>query len=63
MYGGKGGAIFGTATAVTGVAGVALLPDTGNSLLQTIISIAAITAGIIMVGSFVFTRIFAKLYR
>lgn len=62
MYGGLGGgeAVLGAATTV---AGIAVLPNTGGSLVLTVLTIATIAAGSLVTGSFVVTRVVTKLNR
>jgi hypothetical protein len=51
-----------TGTAST-VAGIAVLPYTGGNTLLAILSIVGITAGALVVGSFVVARIATIVYR
>lgn len=54
MYG-RGGLASGVATTV---AGVAILPNTGNNTALAALAIATIAAGALVTASFVFTRIY-----
>lgn len=62
MYGRGSGAAVGAVTTASGIASIAILPNTG-SLMQAIASIIAIVAGSLILGSFVATRIITKFYR
>ncbi len=64
MYGMGGGEVSSVATgAVSTVAGVAALPNTGGNPALIALSVATIVAGVAIMGSFAFTRIASKLYR
>lgn len=60
MYNGQGGAVTGGAgaTAVaTGAAGIAVLPNTGENIALTILSIATLVLGLVVLTSFIVSRI------
>ena len=59
MYG-RSGSVLGV-TSIIG--GVAVLPNTGGNSLLTILDIVTMTAGAIIIGSFVITRIATKFNR
>lgn len=68
MYGGRGsGIIASNATATTGiastVAGIAVLPNTGGSVLLQALSITTLSAGALIILSFITTRVLTRLYR
>ena len=65
MYGGLGGGEATTVAtgAVSTVAGVVALPNTGGNIGLIALSVGTILAGAAIVGSFAFTRLASKLYR
>jgi len=66
MYqGGQGGGdVLGVSTSVTSTAaGIALLPNTGDNKMLAVFSIMAISLGVIVLASFVFSRVVARLTR
>lgn len=63
MYGQGGGEAVALSGGVSTVAGITVLPNTGGSMALTILSITAMIAGGLIVGSFVLTRVLARLSR
>lgn len=65
MYGGLGGGSVASATTgvATTVAGIAVLPNTGSSPILTVLSLATIAAGSLIIVSFVFSRIASRFIR
>lgn len=63
MYGRGGGFIASSTGATSTVAGIMALPNTGGNVLLTALSIATITAGVLIVTSFALSRIAARLMR
>jgi hypothetical protein len=61
MYGQGGGLLSSGATGVSGaastVAGIAVLPNTGGSLLLTVLGLITLGVGVLVTTSFVVTRI------
>lgn len=63
-YGRGGGEITSVTTgAVSTVAGIATLPNTGGNTALTLLSVATLVVGALILGSFAFTRIASLLYR
>lgn len=64
MYGlGSGSVASAAAGAVSTIAGVTALPNTGGNVALMVLSVATIVAGVAIVSSFTVTRIASKLYR
>lgn len=54
------GQVLGASTAVA--AGIAILPDTGGSIIPKILSLLSITLGSLCLASFAITRILKKVW-
>lgn len=64
MYGRGAGEITSVTTgAVSTVAGIATLPNTGGNTALMLLSVATLVVGALILSSFVFTRIASLLYR
>lgn len=62
MYGQGSGSVASAVTgAVSTVAGVTALPNTGGNIALMALSVATMVAGVAILGSFVVTRIAGKL--
>lgn len=49
------------ASTTTTAAGVAILPNTGNSVLMTVLAITMIVCGAIVISSFVATKVYTRI--
>jgi uncharacterized membrane protein HdeD (DUF308 family) len=64
MYGNGAGQVASVTTgAVSTVAGAAVLPNTGGNPLLIALSLISLLAGVIVLGSFTFTRLASLLNR